>query len=258
MPRTGWEAYSAWLLAQDVQEFGCTIHEHDCELRWNLNDGRLWLGIAASSIVLGFGVQHRGRFHLTILTASGVVCSPAPEQLERLERSLKKSLSSTPVLVAGDPDPILDPRTDLPHRVIVTLNVRSALHTKLFGARTTFLQQVACGRPDDRTSFHLSIDYFDFRPGYPGYPAGIDSPRHRTRSCVPKAAGVDDGGSGERRGQMRRSRHSKTRSRHPRTRSQQQGSLPRWPPPYPAWRARANRPSSASCRAMQKPQQRST
>ena len=35
-------------------------------------------------------------------------------------------------LGAGDPDPILEPRTDLPHRVIVTLNVRSALHMKLF------------------------------------------------------------------------------------------------------------------------------
>ena len=127
------------MLARRVQELGCTIHEHDCELRWNLNDGRLWVGIAASSIVLGSGVQHRGRFHLTILTASGVARSPAPERLERLERSLKKSLSSTPVLVAGDPDPILDPPTDLPHRAILTLNVRNVLHTQLFNARYDFL-----------------------------------------------------------------------------------------------------------------------
>ena len=99
-------------------------------------------------------------FHLTILTASGVARSPAPALLERLERSLKKSLSSTPGLVAGDPDPILDPPTDLPHRVIATLHVRSVLHTQLFSARNVCVQHVACGRPDHRTSFHLSIHYF--------------------------------------------------------------------------------------------------
>ena len=48
MALAGWEAYSAWMLARQVQEFGCTIPEHDCELRWNLNDGRLWIVIAAS------------------------------------------------------------------------------------------------------------------------------------------------------------------------------------------------------------------
>ena len=137
------------------------IPDHACELRWRLNgDGKLWIGFAASSIVLGSSESRRGRFHLTILTASGVACSPAPALLERLERSLKKSLSSTPFLVAGDPDPILDPPTDLPHRVIVTLHARSVLHTQLFSARNVFLQHVACGRPDHRTSFHLSIDYF--------------------------------------------------------------------------------------------------
>ena len=183
MPHTGWEAYSVHLLACDVQEFGCTIPEDACKLRWNLNDNRLWIGIAASSIELGLGAQVRGRFHLTTLTAERVSCSPAQKHLEQLARSLKRSLSTTPVLGAGDPDPILEPRTDLLHRVIVTLNVRSALHTKLFGARTTFLQQVACGRP--------------FRPGNPGYPAGIDSPRHWARSRDPIAAGEDAEGSGE-------------------------------------------------------------
>ena len=197
MPLAGWDSYSVHLLACDVQEFGCTIPEDACKLRWNLNDNRLWIGIAASSIELGLGAEVRGRFHLTILTAERVSCSPGQKHLEQLERSLKRSLSTTPVLGAGDPDPILEPRTDLPHRVIVTLNVRSALHMKLFGARTTFLQQVACGRPDDRTSFHLSIDYFAFRPGNPGYPAGIDSPRHWARSRDPIAAGEDAEGSGE-------------------------------------------------------------
>ena len=197
MPLAGWDAYSVHLLACDVQEFGCTIPEDACKLRWNLNDNRLWIGIAASSIELGLGAEVRGRFHLTILTAERVSCSPGQKHLEQLERSLKRSLSTTPVLVAGDPEALLAPGTDLPHRVIVTLNVRSALHTKLFGARTTFLQQVACGRPDDRTSFHLSIDYFAFRPGYPGYPAGIDSPRHWARSRDPIAAGEDAEGSGE-------------------------------------------------------------
>ena len=166
MPLAGWEAYSVHLLACDVQEFGCTIPEDACKLRWNLNDNRLWIGIAASSIELGLGAEVRGRFHMTILTAERVSCSPGQKHLEQLDRSLKRSLSTTPVFGAGGPDPILV--SDLPHRVIVTLSVRSALHTKLFGARTTFLQQVACGRPDDRTSFHLSIDYFAFRPGIQG------------------------------------------------------------------------------------------
>ena len=185
------------------------ITDHACELRWRLNDdGKLWIGIAASSIVLGSSECRRGRFYLTSLTSTGVARSPAPALLERLERSLKKSLSSTPVLAAGDPDPILDPPTDLPHRVIVTLNVRSVLHTKLFSARNDCLQHVACGRPDHRTSFHLSIDKFvmgqpvalddgTFGIGPPGYPAGIDIPRHRACSCVPNGAGEDAEGSGE-------------------------------------------------------------
>ena len=68
------------------------ILDHDCELRWRLNDdGKLWIGIAASSIVLGSSECRRGRFHLTILTSTGVARSPAPALLERLERSLKKS-----------------------------------------------------------------------------------------------------------------------------------------------------------------------
>ena len=62
MARTGWEAYSAWKLARDVQEFGCTITNHDCELRCDLKDGRLWIGIAASSIVLASSECRRGRF----------------------------------------------------------------------------------------------------------------------------------------------------------------------------------------------------
>ena len=85
MPLAGWEAYSVHLLAQDVQEFGCTIPEHDCELRWNLNNGRLWIGIATSNIVLGSSEIRQGRFHLTILTATGVAHSPAPDLLERLD-----------------------------------------------------------------------------------------------------------------------------------------------------------------------------
>ena len=138
---------------------GIRLHapEHDCELRWTLNDDRLCIGIADSSIVLGSSKSRRGRFHRTIITASGVARSPAPALLERLERSLKKSFSSTPCWVAGDPDPILDPPTDLPHRAIVTLHVRSVMHMQLFSARNVFLQHVACGRPDHRTSFHLSI-----------------------------------------------------------------------------------------------------
>ena len=132
MPLTGWQAVAAWTLVKDVQECGCTIPEDACKLRWNLNDNRLWIGIAASIIQLGFGAEVRGRFHMTILTAERVSCSPGQKHLEQLERSLKRSLSTTPVLGAGDPDPILEPRTDLPHRVIVTLNVRSALHMKLF------------------------------------------------------------------------------------------------------------------------------
>ena len=64
------------------------------------------------------------------------------------------------MLVAGGPDPILDPPTDLPHRAIVTVHVRTVLHTKLFNTRHVLLQQIAYGRCDHRTSFHLPIDYF--------------------------------------------------------------------------------------------------
>ena len=67
MALNGWEAYSVWGLARQVQEFGCTIPEHDCELRCNLNNGRLWIGIATSNIVLGSSEIRQGKFHLTIL-----------------------------------------------------------------------------------------------------------------------------------------------------------------------------------------------
>ena len=65
MALTGWEAYSAWILAREVQEFGCRIREDNCELHWELTDGRLWIGIVASNIVLGsWGSweSRRGRF----------------------------------------------------------------------------------------------------------------------------------------------------------------------------------------------------
>ena len=60
--------------------------------------------------------------------------------------------------VAGDPDPIMDPPTDLPHRTIVTVHVRSQLHAKLFSARIAFLQSFGECHTDTRTSFHLSVD----------------------------------------------------------------------------------------------------
>ena len=53
----------------------------------------------------------------------------------------------------------MDPPTDLPHRVILTLHVRSLLRARLFNARNLFLWHFDCGLPDHRTSFHLSIDY---------------------------------------------------------------------------------------------------
>ena len=62
--------------------------------------------------------------------------------------------------VAGDPDPIMDSPTDLPHRAILTLHVRNVLHARLFSARNLLLRHFDCGLPDHRTSFHLSIDYF--------------------------------------------------------------------------------------------------
>ena len=53
MALTGWEAYAVWILARHVQEFSCRIREDDWELHWELTDGRLWIGIVASNIVLG-------------------------------------------------------------------------------------------------------------------------------------------------------------------------------------------------------------
>ena len=87
--------------------------------------------------------------------------------------------------VAGDPDPNMDSPTDLPHWVILTLHVRSVLHAQLFSARSVLLRHFDCGRPDHRTSFHLSIDYFVLGGAggtarayvlnwAPGSPAGID------------------------------------------------------------------------------------
>ena len=83
---------------------------------------------------------------------------PLPALLDRQERSLKEVVSSTPFLVAGAPEPILDPITDLPRRAIVTLHVRSQLHAKLFSARRAFLQSFGQCCTDIRTSFHFSVD----------------------------------------------------------------------------------------------------
>ena len=60
MALTGWEAYSAWILAREV--LYSRIREDDCELHWELTDGRLWIGIVASNIVLGSWESRRGRF----------------------------------------------------------------------------------------------------------------------------------------------------------------------------------------------------
>ena len=90
---------------------------------------------------------------------------PPAALLDRLGRSLKKAVSSTPFLVAGAPEPILDPIMDLPHRVLVTLKVQSQLHAKLFSARSAFLQSFRCPSVDHRASFHLSVD--NARPFWP-------------------------------------------------------------------------------------------
>ena len=87
-----WDADSIWMLAREVQEFGCTIPQHDCELRCNLNNGRLWIGIATSNIVLGSSEIRQGRFHLTILTATGVAHGPAPNLLEHHVIRLQQQL----------------------------------------------------------------------------------------------------------------------------------------------------------------------
>ena len=147
----------AWTLATEIQEFGCTIPEDGCELRSDLHCHRLWVGLTASSCVLASGESRCAKLHVTILTAYGIANMPPLDLMDRLERSLKKAVSSTPFLVAGAPEPILDPTTDLPHRAIVTLHVRSQLHAKLFSARNAFLQSFQC-RTDFRTSFHLSVD----------------------------------------------------------------------------------------------------
>ena len=62
-------------------------------------------------------------------------------------------------VAVGGPEPILDPPTDLPHRAIATVHVRTVMHTQLFNARNRLLQQFADGRCDHPTSFHLSIDH---------------------------------------------------------------------------------------------------
>ena len=139
------------------------IPDRDCELRWNLNDGRLWIGIAASSIVLGSSECRRGRFHLTILTATGVSHSPAPALLDRLERSLKKSISGTHFFVFGCGGARWHnghwhgpPAQGHSH---VACSDRFA-HAIVQPQERLVLQHCACGSPDRRTSFHLSIDYF--------------------------------------------------------------------------------------------------
>ena len=140
---------------------GIRLHDPRGRLRAPIQPLRrqaAWIGLATSSCVLGSGECRRGKLHVTILTAFGIVRMLPPAMLDRLERSLKKAVSSAPFLVAGEPEPILDPITDLPHRAIVTLHIRSQLHTKLFSTRNAFLQSFGQCRSDIRTSFHLSVD----------------------------------------------------------------------------------------------------
>ena len=159
MPLTGWQAAAAWTLARNVQECCCTIPEDACTLRYKLSDGRLWIGLSASSCqLLGSAERRCGKLHITILTAYGIASMPPQDLLVRLLRSFKEAVSRTPFVVAGEPEPILDLITDLPHRVLVTLKVQSQLHAKLFSARNAFLQSFECRNVDHRTSFHLSVD----------------------------------------------------------------------------------------------------
>ena len=74
--------------------------------------------------------MEEGRFHLTILTAEGIQEAPNVELLLWAEEKLKIALEENVLVVAGEPEPIMDLREE-PHRALLTINVNTRLHSAL-------------------------------------------------------------------------------------------------------------------------------
>ena len=104
--------------------------------------------------------MEEGRLHLTILTAEGIKESPSVGLLLWAEEKLQTALEENVLEVAGEPEPIMDPILDLPHRAILTLNVNTRLHSALSTVRNRIIQQARIQNPDRRrVNYHLSVDW---------------------------------------------------------------------------------------------------
>ena len=164
MPFSPRQALGVWNLATRIRKYSCTIPRQHSELRFDDKNGHLWLALVANACRLDTGelagTMEEGRLHLTILTAEGIREAPSVELLLWAEEKLQTALEENVLEVAGEPEPIMDPTLDLPHRAVVTINVNTRLHSALFTIRSRIIQQARIQNPDRRrVNYHLSVDW---------------------------------------------------------------------------------------------------
>ena len=76
------------------------------------------------------------------------------------EEKLRTALEENVLVVAGEPEPIMDQTLDLPHRALLTINVNTRLHSALSTVRNRIIQVARIQRPDRRrVNYHLSVDW---------------------------------------------------------------------------------------------------
>ena len=162
MPLTPRQAMGVWNLARRIQQYSCTIPRQHSEIRFDDKGGHLWIAAVAYACQLETGELEEGRFHLTILTANGIQQSESPsvELLLWAEEKLRTALEENVLVVAGEPEPIMDQTLDLPHRALLTINVNTRLHSALSTVRNRIIQAARIQRPDRRrVNYHLSVDW---------------------------------------------------------------------------------------------------
>ena len=164
MPLSPRQAMGVWNLATRIRKYSCTIPRQHSELRFDDKNGHLWIAAVAYACRLATGElagrMEEGRLHLTILTAEGIKEAPSVELLLWAEEKLQTDLEERVLEVAGEPEPIMDPILDLPHRAILTINVNTRLHSALSTVRNRIIQQARIQNPDRRrVNYHLSVDW---------------------------------------------------------------------------------------------------
>ena len=162
MPLNGSQAIQIWNSARIVQNGGCVVPYGSIHLRTNLAENRLYVGIYITQFVAPNGEVLDVNSHITILTVNSFASTNpgiSPELIATTENDLASALRNDPIRIAGDPEPLYDMNDD-PHRVIMTVHVRSNLHARLWGVRNRLLQLYVQrrGHVDHRVNFHFSID----------------------------------------------------------------------------------------------------